>query len=107
MLGNYKKIAILNPNTTLQKHMGSWTINTIPLNLNFKPSSVFVVLKESAENQFYTLSSKYTGNKSNLYGYDGMEMIITSVDSTKIILEVYQYGSGAGNYTIKEVIAIE
>ena len=101
---NYKKIAIIN-SSWKGKASRSKPNNTIPLNLEFNPTRVFLGIK-SVDNHVDMIDSKYNINKSTSSGMN-ISGWINSKSSTSISFGTYAGYREAWDVEICEIIAIE
>ena len=112
---NYKKIAIVDiKNLNTEREEGRWLDTTVPVNLSFTPSRVFLntsYQEYMTDERPVTLDSKTNNTVENSMVLDyyshQVKMYIKSISKTKIVFSSYEDGSLAGFWIVNSVIAIE
>ena len=106
MLGNYKKIAIINPNKSFYLPSSSeWKESIINLNLDFIPKRIIATVEQEINPISDSVDSKYNfDNKTATYG-NKVRVYITNI--TKASVKLVYFTSTSGRFEIKEIIAIE
>ena len=113
MLGNYRKVAIINRlDINLNKESGAYRSTTIPLNLKFNPTIVIVKVKydygsriymdnATCSKWHYSSDTRADINDGNLFGY------ITNISSQSFdfYLKIWDWDV-SGYIAITDVIAI-
>lgn len=113
---NYKKIAIIDiKKLNTEREQGKWLDTTVPVNLSFTPSRVFLntsYQEYMTDERPVTLDSKTNNTVENAviltsYQNNQTKMYIKSISKTKIIFSSYLRDNLAGFWFVNSVIAIE
>lgn len=107
MLGQYKKIAIINPNIDLPKDGNGVRNFRIPINLQFTPNLVYIEcsMPETEYETRYAFGSDI-GRYYSGYDVSGGKIIKITKDYVDIELRVNLYNK-QGDYKIFRLVAIE
>ena len=106
MLGNYKKIAMLNLNRSFYLPTSSeFYENAINLNLDFIPRRIIAIVKHEKDDIEHAIDSKYNFN-SDTQIHTGKVMIHIDI-TTKTTLKFVYFALATGNFFVKEIVAIE
>lgn len=109
MLGNYKKIAIINTSQQIKVASYSSEVNNkVSFNLGFKPSEVFIVFKPSFDRALpCILSSKYHNSLHSPFKASNLIAYIKNVSEKGLDINTsWQYSNGCVMY-LERIIAIE
>lgn len=108
MLGNYKKIAILNfenkkPNFVPE---GEWSTTDIKLNISFIPNQIFVFVGTEIQNAVLDSTKNISENTHIYINRLNDKMYLEDLKNRTIRIHYYNSGGYSGAY-IYQIIAIE
>lgn len=106
MLGQYKKVAILNPSKSFYLTPSSeWNESVINLNLDFIPKRIIATVKQEINPISDSVDSRYNFDKNTATFGNKVRVYLTNI--TKTSVKFAYFTSTNGRFEIKEIIAIE